>query len=570
MSIRIYNSLSNSKEPFETLEPGKVGMYLCGPTVYKPSHIGHAVGPVIFDAIKRYLTIFHGYKVTWVVNITDVEDKLIAEANAQGIDVFELAQRVEQNYHDALAALAVDGVNHFPKASENIAEIISMIETLIAEDYAYVVGGDVYFNVTQDDDYGKLSNRNPDDQTGHRDLASGPKQHPGDFALWKKAREDEPDAVKYDSPWGKGRPGWHIECSAMSKRLLGDSFDIHGGGLDLIFPHHENEIAQSESCTHKPFAKYWMHHGLTRFNTKKVSKSDPEMQAALEAMTLSTLLQEYSGELLRFFILSTQYRSPIEYSPAELAGKKKGLTSFHRLFKRINDLGVGDVYNAPSAAETTTFKIDPYEIGDTAGELAASVAHARDRFQTAMDDDFNTAAATAVLFELTNDVNRFIEQTALESSDDDAGKKFALQAARALVALGQSLGIFLSAPETTSGGDALVGQLIDALLEVRTACRAEKCFELADQVRDHLSGLSVVVEDKPTGATWSIEKPSDDLQSKLIEAHIQTRLACKTAKNFALSDMIRDRLAQIGVTLEDRAGGTTWELTGWERTGGQS
>ncbi len=561
MPIRIYNSLSNSKEDFEPIEPGKIGMYLCGPTVYKPSHIGHAVGPVIFDAIKRYLTTFHGFDVTWVVNITDVEDKLIAEANVQGIGVFELAERVEQNYHDALAALAVTGVDHFPKASENIAEIIEMIETLIESEYAYVVGGDVYFSVTQDDDYGKLSNRNPDDQAGHRELASGPKKHPGDFALWKQARENEPDDVKYGSPWGKGRPGWHIECSAMSKRILGDTFDIHGGGLDLMFPHHENEIAQSESCTHKPFAKYWVHHGLTRFNTKKVSKSDPEMQAALTAMTLSNLLQEYSGELLRFFILSTQYRRPIEYSPEELANKKKGLNSFHRLFKRVNELGVGDVYDAPSAADAATFHLEPDGLCDEAVELSNSVADARDRFQAAMDDDFNTAVATAVLFELTNDVNRFIESKGLESSDDGAAKTFAFNSARALVSLGQSLGIFLAAPESASGGDALVGQLIDTLLEVRTTCRAEKCFDIADTVRDQLSGLGVTVEDKPTGATWSIEKASDELQENLIQAHIQTRTACKTAKNFALSDMIRDRLATIGVALKDRPGGTDWELT---------
>ena len=562
MPIHIYNSLSNSKELFEPIEPGRVGMYLCGPTVYKPSHIGHAVGPIIFDTLKRYLTTFHGYQVTWVVNITDVEDKLITEADAQGIEVFELARRVEQSYHEALAALAVDGVDHFPKASENITEIIAMIETLITTDHAYVVGGDVYFNITNDDDYGKLSNRNPDDQTGQRELASGPKRHPGDFALWKQARDEEPDAVKYDSPWGKGRPGWHIECSAMSQKLLGDTFDIHGGGLDLIFPHHENEIAQSESCTHKPFAKYWMHHGLTRFNTKKVSKSDPEMQAALEAMTLSTLLKEYSGELLRFFILSTQYRSPIEYSPAEIASKKKGLTSFHRLFKRVNDLGAGDVYDAPSAADASAFKIDPQELGDAAAQLAAAVSDARDRFQSTMDDDFNTAAATAVLFELTNDVNRFIEVKVLDSSDDNAGKQFAVQAARALVALGQTLGIFLSAPETTSGGDALVGELLGALLEVRDACRTEKCFKLADQIRNQLSTLGVLVEDKATGASWSIEKSSDELQSKLIDIHIQTRLASKAAKNFALSDIIRERLTKIGVALEDRAGRTTWELTG--------
>ncbi|NOX58609.1 MAG: cysteine--tRNA ligase, partial [Planctomycetes bacterium] len=490
MAIRVYNSLSNSKEPFEPITPGKVGMYLCGPTVYKPSHIGHAVGPIVFDSIKRYLTIFHGYEVTWVVNITDVEDKLIAEADAQGIGVFELAESVTQNYFDAMAALHVDGVDHFPKASEHIAEIIAMINQLIETNFAYAVGEDVYFNVTRDDDYGKLSNRKPDDQSGQRELASGAKRHPGDFALWKGAKADEPDAVKYDSPWGKGRPGWHIECSAMAQKLLGDTFDIHGGGLDLLFPHHENEIAQSESCTHKPFAKYWLHHGLTRFNTKKVSKSDPQMQAALKAMTLSNLLEEYSGELLRFFILSTQYRSPIEYSTAELAGKKKGLTSFYRLFARVDALGVGDIYDAPSAGDAATFAIDAQGDSEAAQELASTVAHARKRFQTAMDDDFNTAAAIAVLFELTNAINRFIELNDVESTESAAesigAKELALKATHALVALGRAVGIFLEPQESKTTTDALVPELIEALMEVRSACRTEKRFDLADQIRNRL------------------------------------------------------------------------------------
>ncbi|MFQ5495711.1 MAG: cysteine--tRNA ligase, partial [Phycisphaerae bacterium] len=336
MALSVYNTLTRKKESFTPVTPGKVGIYLCGPTVYKPSHIGHAVGPIIFDAIKRYL-VHRGFEVTWVVNITDVDDKLIVEAETHNTTTFELAERITKDYLAAMKTLGVDGIDIMPKASEHIGDIQRIIGQLIERGLAYESAGDVYFDVTKHADYGKLSNRRIDDQAGQRELQSGQKRNPGDFALWKAAKPDEPDEVKFDSPWGKGRPGWHIECSAMAMRYLGDTFDIHGGGLDLVFPHHENEIAQAEGATGKPFANVWMHNGLTRMNTKKISKSeaDPEMQAALARMTLHNLLDRYPGELIRFFVLSTQYRRPIEYSEEEIESKRKGLDTFYRLFERI-------------------------------------------------------------------------------------------------------------------------------------------------------------------------------------------------------------------------------------------
>lgn len=304
MTLRVYNTLSGEKELFEPVIPGKVGIYLCGPTVYKPAHIGHAVGPVIFDAIKRYLT-YKGYQVTWVVNVTDVEDKLIAAARDAGKSVPELARELEQQYVECMSALGVRSIDIMPRASEHIAEIIAHIERLIARGAAYVVAGDVYFDVSRDEDYGKLTHRNPEEQfAGTREgLVQAAKRNPGDFALWKAAKPDEPAEVQYDSPWGRGRPGWHIECSAMAMKYLGQTFDIHGGGMDLKFPHHENEIAQAETDTCKPFAKYWLHNGLTRFNTKKISKSDPEFEKVMQSLQLTNLLATHSPELLRFLIL---------------------------------------------------------------------------------------------------------------------------------------------------------------------------------------------------------------------------------------------------------------------------
>lgn len=500
MAIRIYNTLTREKEPFEPVQPGKVGIYLCGPTVYRASHIGHAVGPIIFDAIKRYLT-YRGYEVNLVVNITDVDDKLIDEAAAQETSVADLAERVTRNYLESMDRLGIDTFDHMPKASEHIGDIIKIIERLIANGAAYASGGDVYFDVTADADYGKLSNRSADDQAGQRELAGEQKRHSGDFALWKAAKPNEPAEVRFDSPWGPGRPGWHIECSAMSMRYLGETFDIHGGGMDLIFPHHENEIAQSETATGKPFAKYWMHNGLTRFNTKKISKSDSEMAQALERMTLSTLLDEYGGELLRYFVLSTHYRRPIEFSTDELASKRKGLESFHRLFERIERITGQCVYTDESTGLSDWSKADRSGFEAFSKDVDQHAA----RFMEVMDDDFNTAAAVAAMFELSTRINRFLDEQELESSGDGTGKAVALAAAQALQQLGGLLGLFRAPPSARRAGDETVDALMSILIGARKRARESKQFDTADYIRDELTRAGITLEDRRDGTTWRME-----------------------------------------------------------------
>ncbi len=523
MALTVYNTLTRKKEPFEPVVPGKVGIYLCGPTVYKPSHIGHAVGPIIFDAIKRYL-VHRGYEVTWVVNITDVDDKLIAEAAEQKITTAELASRVTKDYLQAIAALHIDTIDEMPKASEHIDDIVRIIERLIEREMAYVSNGDVYFDVSKDADYGKLSNRRPEEQEGQRDLQSGQKRSPGDFALWKAAKPQEPEEVKFDSPWGRGRPGWHIECSAMAMRYLGDKFDIHGGGLDLVFPHHENEIAQSESATGQPFARYWMHNGLTRINTKKISKSDadPQMQAALSRMTLHNLLENYSGELIRFFVLSTHYRRPIEYSEEEIESKRKGLFAFYRLFERVERLSGRSPYADARLEEKVS-----------SAALARAISEYTADFERSMDDDFNTAGAIASLFELASAINRFIDEERLESDGLAAGgtlepggtlaasgaleasgtlegaRHDALVATGQLIAVARLIGMFLEPPSDRVAGvsqrgrsDALTGTVMDVLIQVRKHLRKKKDFDTADLIRNLLSDRNIVLEDRPDTTTW--------------------------------------------------------------------
>ncbi len=509
MALLIYNTLTKKKEPFTPVAPGKVGIYLCGPTVYKPSHLGHAVGPIIFDAVKRYLT-FRGYDVNWVVNITDVDDKLITEAAAQNTTVFELAERVTKDYVDSMAKLDVVGIDMMPKVSEHIGDIVDIIQSLIDKGVAYPANGDVYFDVTRHDGYGKLSNRDVADQEGQRDLQSTQKRNPGDFALWKAAKDSEPDIVKFDAPWGKGRPGWHIECSAMAMRYLGDTFDIHGGGMDLIFPHHENEIAQSEAASGKPFANVWMHNGLTRFNTKKISKSDPEMQAILAKMTLNVLLEEVPGELLRFLILSTHYRSPIEYSETALDAKRKALDTFHRLFERVERITGSSPYEdvPPIVAEPLVASSESAAVATAPSPakdgLKGVSAETTDRFITAMDDDFNTGAAIAALFECATAINRFIESKKLESGTAPAELKVELLgAAHCVVGLGRLTGVFLAPPKKQGEeDDGLADTIMQVLLKVRQHVRGNKDFATADMIRDLLQEQAITLEDRADGTLW--------------------------------------------------------------------
>ncbi|MFH1418141.1 MAG: cysteine--tRNA ligase [Planctomycetota bacterium] len=503
MTLRVYNTLSGEKELFEPVQPGKVGIYLCGPTVYKPAHIGHAVGPVIFDAIKRYLT-FKGFRVTWVVNITDVEDKLIAEAKERGMTVRQLARDLEQKYIESLAALGVKSIDRLPRASEHIEEIIAIVQKLADQDVAYVVDGDVYFDVSKDADYGKLTNRNPDEQfAGTRDgLDHSAKRNPGDFTLWKAAKPEEPDDVKFDSPWGKGRPGWHIECSAMAMKYLGDTFDMHGGGMDLKFPHHENEIAQSESATGKHFAKYWLHNGLTRFNTKKISKSDPEFQEIMTSLQLSNLLNRHPPELVRFLILQSHYRSPIDFSDESLRSAKTGLNTFYRLLERLHRATSADPYNANTQVE----QMREAKVDEQTGQFMDDVMKGRVRFLESMDDDFNTAGAIGVLFDMAGLFNKFMDATRLESRPNEQLRLIVQAAAGTFMTLARLLGLLEEHPTAVGyADDEKTAEILDLLVDVRTMARKAKQFEIGDHIRNKLAALGITLEDRPDGTQWRIE-----------------------------------------------------------------
>jgi len=484
MPLRLYNTLTQAKEPFRTVEPDKVGMYVCGPTVYSNSHIGHMVGPVIFDTIKRYLS-YLGYQVTWVVNITDVDDKLIVQAKKDGTTVGELAGRVTDDYLRCLAALGVDGIDQMPRATEHIAEIVAMTQGLIDKGFAYASSGDVYFDVTRAAEYGKLSHRDPEElQAGARIEPTAVKRHPGDFALWKGSKPGEP---AWESPWGPGRPGWHIECSAMSMKLLGEHFDIHGGGLDLVFPHHENEVVQSESFSGKPFATYWLHNGLITKDGKKISKSDPET-----IIVMADLLKKYDPDTLRCLFIASHYRRPTDFGPRRLDELARGLDAFHSLFDRFERLA-GESFHA---LETPRTKAE----GDARPPSPiAGVDDHRARFLEAMDDDFNTGGALGELFELIRALNRHADAHPEALADLRSGVVV-------LKELTQILGLFRRPrAQAKPESDGLAAPLLDLLVQLRTRVRKEKNFAMADDIRKSLAAIGVTLEDRPDGTTWKID-----------------------------------------------------------------
>ncbi len=523
MTIRVYNTLTRSKEKFETVRPGKVGIYLCGPTVYDRAHIGHMVGPVIFDTIKRYL-VYSGYEVTWVVNVTDVDDKLIAKARQRGMSMAEVAQENTQDYLQNLAGLGVDQIDQMPKATETMDEIIALTQTLIEQGFAYEVAGDVFFDVAKDKEYGKLTNRTIDSLQGEGGEAAAKKHSAADFALWKRAKPGEPS---WSSPWGEGRPGWHIECSAMSRALLGETFDIHGGGLDLVFPHHENEIAQSECCHGKPMARYWLHNGLLKRSAagKVGGRAEREGPSGKSGLTLEQIQQataekesrsagaggladmiaEYGGELIRFFLLRTHYRSTVLFSDEALAESKAALETFYRFFERFQRVTGTSFFGLaapPSRADGTP---QPSE-----SKMLQDVQRKRDAFLEKMDDDFNTGAAASELFDLVRLLNKFIDQQNLEdpaTRDPQHLEQFG-QGAATLRELANVLGLFTRQPEKTSSDeeDGLVDNLMKLLIELRTAARQNKDFATADCIRDSLEQLGISLEDRKDGTGWRLQR----------------------------------------------------------------
>ena len=466
MALKIYNTLTRTKEVFQPLEPGKVRMYVCGPTVYDRAHIGHAMSAIVFDIIRRYLE-YSGYEVRFVMNYTDVDDKIIERAKQLGIDSFALAQRYIEDYQRNLDALNVKPATLNPRATQEMDFIINMIQKLIDAGAAYVVDGDVYYRVESDPEYGKLSGRKLETMNaGARVQVDERKEHPMDFALWKAAKEGEP---AWDSPWGKGRPGWHIECSAMNMHYLGEQIDIHGGGTDLIFPHHENEIAQTEALTHKPFARYWIHNGMLTFKSEEMHKSMGNM------VSIDEFLQKHPGDVMRLLVLNGSYRSPLTYSD-------EVLEQTEQVYRRLLSAKKPALPNAPG--------ISP----DKAQALIEAAQKAHNQFVESMDDDFNTAAAMAAIFELVKQINQARTEGATQAQLEPAQAMF-----------NELTGVLGLQLQEQAGGQTSADPFIDLLVEVRNELRAQKNWALSDKIRDELKALGVILEDSKDGTTWSWE-----------------------------------------------------------------
>ena len=457
--MKIYNTLTRQKEEFVPVHPGKVGMYVCGPTVYNYIHIGNARPMIIFDTVRRYFE-YKGYEVNYVSNFTDVDDKIIKKANEEGVTATEIAERYIKECKQDMEALNIKPATHQPRATEEIGGMIKMIQTLIKKGHAYEVDGTVYFKTRSFKDYGKLSKKNIDDlEAGHREIkvtGEEGKKDPLDFVLWKPKKEGE---IAWDSPWGEGRPGWHIECSEMSKKYIGDTIDIHAGGEDLIFPHHENEIAQSEACNGEKFANYWMHNGFLNINNKKMSKS------AGNFFTVREIGEKYPLQVIRFFMLSAHYRTPLNFSDTLVESAKTGLD---RILTAI------DLCREMAAKEET--------------EHFANIEVLVKKFEDAMEDDFNTADAVSAIFEIVRESNSTVK---------DFSADYAKKVLKVLEDLCSVLGI-----ETTKE-EEILDEEIEKLIEERQAARKNKDFARADEIRDQLLEQGIVLKDTREGVKWS-------------------------------------------------------------------
>ena len=466
MSLKIYNTLTRKKEEFTTLEPGVVKMYVCGPTVYSKAHVGHAMSAMVFDIIRRYLE-YRGYEMNYLMNFTDVDDKIIARANEQGANPFKLAEGYIRDYEQNLSDLNIKPATFNPRATQEIDQIIAMISGLIEKGYAYPVDGDVYFRVEKDEDYGRLSGRKLEDmQAGARIDVDNRKEHPMDFALWKAARPGEPF---WESPWGKGRPGWHIECSAMNLHHHGEQIDIHGGGNDLVFPHHENEIAQTESLTGKSFARYWVHNGMLQLGGEKMSKSTGNL------VSIEEFLSKYDADVLRFTILNANYRGPLTFNDEVLSQSEKALDRLASAFRPA----------LPGAKGASP---------EVLGNLHQQVEETEKSFLTNMDDDFNSAGALGSMYDLVRVINQARTAGATDKELHPAQEK-----------LREFTNVFGLVMAEEKGTESQADGFIDLLIELRKDLRKDKLWAYSDLIRDRLKDLGVILEDSKDGTTWRWE-----------------------------------------------------------------
>ena len=513
MSIKIYNTLSRKKEEFKTLKPNTVSMYVCGPTVYDKAHVGHAMSALVFDIIRRYLE-YRGYEVRHVMNYTDVDDKIIQRAAVEGVDSLEVAQRYIDEFDQHIKDLNILPATMYPRATEEINPIVEAVADLVEKGYAYPSNGDVYYRVKKFADYGKLSGRKIEDmEAGFRIDVDDKKEHPMDFALWKAAKAGEPS---WPSPWGNGRPGWHIECSVMSHSCLGEQIDIHGGGNDLIFPHHENEIAQSEAMHGKDFARYWMHNGMMQLTGEKMSKSIGNL------VTIDSFLEEYEGAVLRMMILNSSYRSPITFNEETIQHAEKALKRLRSTLK--------------PAIPQDGWKTDQVDL------LEKAAGRAKERFLEAMDDDFNTAGALGHIFDFVKEINL--------ARDEGADSTTLENAQRVLKELVGVFGLILE-----EDGEKIIDQSDNEIL-IRSLLKLD---------------VKYAVEELPEGEYSADIEPDVDIQPILLERvsednhfginwAINIRNRARSEKDYSTSDTIRDTCKEIGIILEDTPSGTEWNL----------
>ncbi len=502
MALRLHNTLTGKKEDLVPLRDNKVGRYVCGVTVYDLSHIGHARSTVVFDTIFRYLR-YRGFDVTYVRNYTDIDDKIIKRANDEGVDYKTIAERYIREFDKDMASLGLERPTVEPRATDHIQEMIRLTATLVEKGFAYPSNGDVFFSVEKFRDYGKLSKRNLDEmQAGARVEIDEKKRNPLDFALWKASKPGEPF---WESPWGKGRPGWHIECSVMSQKYLGETFDIHGGGRDLIFPHHENEISQSEAATGKPFARYWIHNGFVNINKEKMSKSLGNI------LTIKEIVRDWHPEVLRLFLLSQHYRSPVDFSEESLPETKAGLDRFYATLLAVEQETAKPVTPSPSKRPSPSKGEGKGGGGSLLGEVRQAVESFQAKVEEAMDDDFNTAQALGYFHELQTHLNSVLNVS--KGRPTEEMMELLKQGAQHFLKLGWIFGLFRDDPQRYTDEQKRAGlkklnlreEDILRRIEERNQARKEKSWKRADEVRNDLLMKGIVLEDTPSGTQWKLK-----------------------------------------------------------------